>query len=75
MGGAVARASVVEFRSNYLPNAIHVSEHLVVPEPQDSVTLTAHDVVAPKVVGARIGVLTAINFDHQHRFQTAKSAM
>jgi hypothetical protein len=55
-----------------LPDAVHVAQYLVVPETENAVPLAAHEIVAPRIVRACVGVLPAIDFDDEHRFQADK---
>ena len=72
MGGAAARAIVVDLGGDHLPDTIHISEDFVVPESQDPIALAAHEVITPLVVSARFGVLTTVDLDDEHRFQASE---
>ena len=46
--------------------------HFIVPEPKDAESLATHEVIAPRVVCARIGVLTTIDFNYDQRLEACK---
>ena len=75
MGGAAARTVAIERGGDHLPDAIHVSEYVVIPESQNAKALTAYEVIATLVVGPGVSVLTAVDFNESNAFRQAKSAM
>src|SRR5688572_1294331 len=72
MGGAAARCMTVDLRGDHPPHAIDVAQHVIVPEPKDAESLVTHEVIAPRVVCARLCVLTAIDFNHDQCLQACK---
>ena len=72
MGGAAARCMIVDLCGDYPPHAIDVAQHFIVPKPEDAETLATHEIVAPRVVCARVGVLTAIDFNYNQCLQACK---
>lgn len=57
---------------NRLEHAIHVFEHLVVPEPQNKKASTFQKNRTQRICFSPFRMLTAIQFDHDHSFQTRK---
>jgi hypothetical protein len=54
-----------DLRHDGLPDAVHVSENLIVPKSQDRVTLIADDCITPRIVRACFCVLAAVNFNDE----------
>jgi hypothetical protein len=63
---------IVDLRCDYPPHAIDVVQHFIVPEPEDTEPLATHEIISPRVVCARIGVLTAIDFNNNQCLQACK---
>jgi hypothetical protein len=58
-------------REDYVPNAFDISQHFVIPETQDAVTMRDQPLFANGVAFV-IGVLAAIDFDDEPLLSTDK---
>ena len=54
----------VEFEHDRFDHAVGVAQHLIVPEPDHAIAVSL-DLAGADVVGRIVGVLAAIDFDHQ----------
>lgn len=57
-----------------LENTFHVSEHLVIPEPDDTIPGHLQSFGSPSVVFDLLRMLATIQFNHQPASMQAKSA-
>ena len=60
----VAVPRYVEFEHDRFDHAVGVAQHLIVPEPDHAIAVSL-DLAGADVVGRIVGVLAAIDFDHQ----------
>src|SRR6266498_1619194 len=72
MGGAAARSSLLELGCHRVPDTFHISQHIVIPEPQHAKSLSAHVLIAPRIVSTRFGMLAAIDLDDDQRVQACE---
>lgn len=69
------RWAVFEFSADRLQDTSDIPKHIVVLEPDDSITMFCQSGGALVILGDPIRMLAAIEFDHKLRVEQAKSAI
>jgi hypothetical protein len=57
---------------DFLQHAVKILQNIVIPKPQHTVTLLRQFIAALLIFGYLLGVLSAIEFDHQLACRTGK---